>query len=188
MSKLRTGKQIKAALDAKADREQPNDVFATDAMCCNPYCISTELRNRMTRLSSPGPIAAFSYVTGYVPSQYHCGECGKHGLKLWRNCTFLYHQSLLCGDCACEEQNSKVKKFTVTEGSGKRLGRITVTVLHQPDPNMLSGDSGDQIGWRIPAVPTEDGAAFWNYMEFSIGLGGSEEWWNRLPLRLERVG
>lgn len=38
---------------------------------------------------------------------------------------------------------------------------------------------GDQIGWRIPAVPTADGQTFWGYS--SVPEAGCR-WWYGLPL------
>lgn len=75
-------------------------------------------------------------------------------MKLWREYqTFLDHQTLKCQACSEEEQ-----------------GRA------------LNPDS-DQIGWRVPAVPTDLHAAledfsFWGYT--SVPPDGVK-WWNDLP-------
>lgn len=42
------------------------------------------------------------------------------------------------------------------------------------------GMQTDTIGWRVPAVPTEDGTAFYGYT--SVPADGCE-WWRRLPTR-----
>jgi len=36
----------------------------------------------------------------------------------------------------------------------------------------------DQIGWYVPAVPTEDGGAFWEYC--AVPPTGVD-WWKKLP-------
>jgi len=36
----------------------------------------------------------------------------------------------------------------------------------------------DQIGWRVPAVPTEDGKSYWGYT--SVPQPGCD-WWSNLP-------
>lgn len=123
-------------------------------------------------------MSSFHYDDSFVPQQYCCGKCGVHGVKLWREYqTFLSHQSLLCGDCACKEQSNAEKTFTISQGiSGG------VDVHKNPDPHGSGG--GDQIGWRIPAVPTEEGDTYWGYT--SVPANGCA-WWNRLPLRTVSV-
>jgi hypothetical protein len=118
------------------------------------------------------PLGAIDYASVDVPSRYHCGKCGVRGVKLWREYqTFLNHQSLLCGNCACAEQ------------SAQRSDGKTYTVEHRDDRGhvQVNGERGDQIGWRIPAVPTANGETYWGYS--SVPDEGVE-WWLRLPLRL----
>lgn len=38
----------------------------------------------------------------------------------------------------------------------------------------------DQIGWRVPAVPTEENDTYWGYS--SVPQAGLS-WWERLPTR-----
>ncbi len=136
------------------------------------------------------------YLEGKVPENYTCGECGVGGVKLWREYqTFLNHQSLRCLHCACREQD---KVRTPTE-DGRSL--YTGVVHHWyrtadmadghwvgydpkegPPPNAIETGSKrertDQIGWRVPAVPTEENDTYWGYT--SVPTPGVE-WWCRLP-------
>ncbi|HIB67520.1 MAG TPA: hypothetical protein EYO33_21070 [Phycisphaerales bacterium] len=45
----------------------------------------------------------------------------------------------------------------------------------------LTGE-GDQLGWFVPCVPTEDRSAYWGY--FAVPQAGVE-WWKRLPSSLQ---
>ncbi len=89
-----------------------------------------------------------------IPRFYRCKDCGKHGVKLWRQYqTFAEHIRLLCVDCAEFNQNRKID---------------------------LSDH--DQCGWLVPAVPTfEKNAPYWGYT--SVPPEGVA-WWKALPLRL----
>ncbi len=139
-----------------------------------------------TRLPVPNPkeMTAVNYASTSCPTAYHCGMCGVHGVKLWRLYqTFLNHQSLLCATCACAEQTTTGKAYSVRQGNN---GRVRVTTIYDPvvEPRlhqMFGGkdESGDQIGWRIPAVPTEEGDTYWGYT--SVPAAGCT-WWNALPL------
>ncbi len=101
---------------------------------------------------------------GGAPPEYVCGTCGVGGVKLWREYqTFLSHQTLECCDCAAKSQG---KDVSCIDADGRRL--------------LDDGMRCDQIGWRIPAVPTEEGDTFWGYT--SVPEPGVE-WWRRLPTR-----
>jgi len=81
--------------------------------------------------------------------EYKCGICGAIGVKLWRKYqTTLDNQTLACLSCSENEQGKKMKP------------------------------GSDQIGWRIPAVPTDDGDSFWGYT--SVPQEGVD-WWKALP-------
>lgn len=69
------------------------------------------------------------YASGTVPPDYRCASCGAHGCKLWREYQ-CFKPSMFC--VACAEQIE-----------GKRL---------ETGPG-----ASDQIGWHVPAVPTEEG-------------------------------
>ena len=105
---------------------------------------------------------AVDYATTTTPKDYKCKHCGAKGCKLWREYQTMMPQ-LLCADCAVKNQ----KKNYVVEEDG----------THKSEHH--SGTS-DQIGWYVPAVPTDDGYGYWGYT--SVPDAGVQ-WWNRLPLR-----
>ena len=110
-----------------------------------------------------GPIN-YTDTKAAPPSAYRCSTCGAHGCKLWREYqTFLNHQTLACCDCAGKEQQEDVSGI---DARGSFTDEDGVTSV--------------QIGWRVPAVPTEDGTTFWGYC--AIPKAGCE-WWYRLPTR-----
>ena len=112
----------------------------------------------------PGKV---DYNSNSVPKKYKCGTCKVHGCKLWREYnTFLDQQTLECCDCAAKSQ-------------GKDVSTIDHTGRYKTDIGMT-----DQIGWRIPAVPTEDGETFWGYS--SVPQAGVN-WWKALPTRLDKA-
>lgn len=88
--------------------------------------------------------------SGQIPKTYCCSKCKIHGVKLWRGYN-EFEPTLLCVDCAEKRENKK-----------------------------LDLDKCDQIGWQIPAVPTEDGIGYWGYT--SVPENGVN-WWKALPLR-----
>lgn len=101
------------------------------------------------------------YSSTNVPTTYHCNNCKAIGVKLWREYqTFLNNQTLLCVICSGKEQEkdtSNVDKNGLRDsGSGKT----------------------DQIGWRIPAVPTKENNTYWGYS--SVPEEGVN-WWKKLP-------
>jgi hypothetical protein len=70
--------------------------------------------------------------------EYVCSECGAEGVKLWRQYqTVVENIRLLCGECALKDQG----KAGPIDKEGKRKGICGLT---------------DQIGWLVPAIPTED--------------------------------
>jgi hypothetical protein len=94
-----------------------------------------------------------------VPEEYVCSECKASGVKLWRRyqtVASLVH--LRCCRCACKIQKISLAEFVDS------FGRFI---------------QGDQIGWMVPAVPTEDGETYWGYTSVpEAGVG----WWKCLPL------
>ena len=110
-------------------------------------------------MASP-KISAFGYASGECPKGYACQGCGAKGVKLWRRYqTCLDGQDLYCAACALASQ----KEAGPVDGDGYRVGKYGET---------------DQIGWLVPAVPTEDGKTFWGYT--SVPEPGVV-WWRRLP-------
>ncbi len=129
---------------------------------------------RLPKVEALGPV---DYTTTSPPAGYHCGQCGALGVKLWREYnTFLNHQSLLCAKCACVEQNARADKgFSVIS---RPDGGVEVRIDAGDD---YQGYYGDQIGWRIPAVPTADGETYWGYT--SVPDDGVR-WWKALLLEV----
>lgn len=110
------------------------------------------------------PTHPVDYSKPEVPPSYKCGKCGATNCKLWRDYqTFLEHQSLLCAKCVGEEQKKDVSDI---DDEGRR--------------SLEEGLGGrtDQIGWRIPAVPTEENDTYWGYT--SVPQPGCD-WWRGLP-------
>lgn len=108
------------------------------------------------------------YTKNATPSGYKCSKCGATGCKLWRDYqTFIEHKSLLCAECAAEDQEEDISTIN-------HLG------MRQTEMGL-----SDQIGWKIPAVPTEDGRTFWGYT--SVPPAGCEWWKNLRTLRYEVI-
>ncbi len=92
--------------------------------------------------------------SGGAPADYRCSTCGKHGVKQWRQYnTLACVVELMCKRCAEADQ-----------------GKHPVNLEHC-----------DQIGWMVPAVPTEDGETFWGY---SAVPDPGVQWWKRLPIEV----
>jgi len=107
-------------------------------------------------------MAKFTYASKRTPYDYICTKCSAGSRKLWREYnTFLDHQTFYCAKCACEDQEKDISTMDKT-------GRIECDI---------SGRT-DQIGWLVPAVPTEDGETFWGYT--SVPQDGCD-WWYELP-------
>ena len=109
------------------------------------------------------PAQKVDYQSALVPTNYACHKCGAKRVKLWREYnTLLDHQSLLCCKCSGEEQDKDVKNIDDRGMVESEIGRSRT----------------DQIGYRIPAVPTEDNDSYWGYT--SVPENGVQ-WWKRLP-------
>ncbi len=90
-----------------------------------------------------------------LPMPYVCAECGASGVRLWRDYgLFLRNISLRCRGCSEEHQAKYTDKL--------ELKRTRET---------------DQIGWLVPAVPTDDGT-FWGYASTP---NHAYAWWEALP-------
>lgn len=108
------------------------------------------------------PSQGVDYQSEKTPTNYCCHKCGASGVKLWCDYqTFLNHQSLLCVVCCGKEQRKDIN--SIDKG-----GRVE---------HYLVGKT-DQIGWRVPAVPTEENDIYWGYT--SVPDDGVQ-WWKRLP-------
>lgn len=114
-------------------------------------------------------INAFKYEAGLAPGGYACGECARHGCKLWRRYqTFLDHQKLFCAECAAKNQDHDLDDL---DDSGASSSRAT----------KHDSQKSDSIGWLVPAVPTENGETYWGYT--SVPDAGVA-WWRALPSRV----
>jgi hypothetical protein len=110
------------------------------------------------------------YESLVPPRDYRCTSCGAHGCKLWRDShMFADHVRMLCCDCAGKDEECDVTSIDAD-------GRLRL------DPKIYGKDRRcDQIGSRLPAVPTEDGETFWGYT--SVPDAGVR-WWRALPTRV----
>lgn len=99
------------------------------------------------------------YLNGVNLSDYKCAHCGAINCKLWREYQACVPQ-LLCAKCAAKDQGKNIDDIDSGGKYGSEFGRI------------------DQIGWYVPAVPTEDGNGYWGYT--SVPTAGCK-WWDKLP-------
>lgn len=105
-----------------------------------------------------------NYQSNLAPAGYRCARCGATGCKLWRQYQTLADRiELLCAIHAAENQGKDIATLD-------KRGTIVSDVL----PAVRC----DQIGWLVPAVPTEEGDAYWGYT--SVPTAGCA-WWARLP-------
>ncbi len=131
---------------------------------CNPSLPFIHLKNPRKALYLANKLAYFPINEFYLKSaslaKYFCQDCGANNVKLWRG----YSSSLvnlLCAPCAAKNQNEKIEDI---DALGKRTNGM--------------GDKSDQIGWYVPAVPTEDEKTYWGY---SAVPGPAISWWQNLP-------
>ena len=103
------------------------------------------------------------YRLSAVPRDYACDRCGVTDCKLWR----AFNDGaveLRCCDCAASEADPPKDVSAIDD-----TGRVRVD-------DMLT----DQIGWYVPAVPSESGASYWGYTTVPAN---AVAWWRRLPTR-----
>jgi len=109
------------------------------------------------------PVAG-SYLAKVSLERYICSECGVSKVKLWREYQTL-KVNLLCATCACKNQEKDISTLDAD-------GRID---------SEISGKT-DQIGWYIPAVPSEESTlermVYWGYCSVP---GPGIDWWKKLP-------
>ena len=117
-------------------------------------------------------IMPVDYTKSETPLDYHCDGCKAHGVKLWRDYqTFADRSRLLCADCAEVDQR-----------------KLKAVEQPNPDPDWTSPYSrgeGDQIGWLIPAVPTEATDKHWpnTFWGYTSVPAAACQWWRALPDR-----
>ena len=103
------------------------------------------------------------YLNAEVPDFYKCSVCSSTGIKLWRDYnTVLSAQTLMCAPVAMKNQGIDISTMTSD-------GRFKSDDIHHYT---------DSIGWKVPAVPTEDESTYWGY--FSVPMAGVL-WWKNLP-------
>lgn len=102
-----------------------------------------------------------NYLNNYCPPDYRCGRCGAAKVKLWRDGGSFFSITLMCATCACITQGKNVDVDSDGMNKGK-YGR------------------SDQIGWFVPAVPTEDERGYWGYTSVPEQAC---VWWKKLPVR-----
>lgn len=93
-------------------------------------------------------MANVNYKSLTTPDSYKCSTCGKSGVKLWREYMTFGPILLWCLDCVEKDQKRK---------------------LDHSHPH--------DIGWRVAAVPDEEGVGYWGYT--SVPQAGVE-WWDSL--------
>jgi hypothetical protein len=137
-------------------------------------------------------LGQIDYKSKVAPTGYYCHTCKKQGCKLWREYqTFADYTELVCCDCAAASQEkdvSKIDRFgryvsdldSISRRERRRFARQNSGPRRMHAKRIYDGKT-DQIGWRVPAVPTEDGTTFWGYT--SVPLSGVH-WWQRLPTRV----
>jgi hypothetical protein len=106
----------------------------------------------------PNRIEPFRYSDCRTPAGYVCRGCAASNCKLWRGYNVICDIELLCCDCAAKEEHEDISDIDERGRSGGL----------------------DQIGSFVPAVPTEEGDAFWSY---SIVPPNGCGWWYGLPTR-----
>lgn len=111
------------------------------------------------------PMTAFQYADKTCPDNYVCTGCKASRVKLWRQYnTFADHIELKCAACAAKDE-------------GKDITGMTPDGMY-PMTEHFVGQLTDQIGWMVPAIPTEDGESYWGYS--SVPQEGVD-WWKALP-------
>lgn len=100
------------------------------------------------------------YSQPKASDSYCCDNCGKKNVRLWREYqTIASCTSLTCQSCSIIRE----KKECFVEDDGRMRDDLGYS---------------DQIGWLVPAVPTEEGDTFWGYT--SVPQEGVD-WWYSLP-------
>lgn len=132
----------------------------------NPSMHFLNITNPLKALSWALSMAYFpetgSYLDGRIPQNYKCEECGAHGFKLWRMYqSFIPH--LRCATCAAKNQDKDITSIG-KDGTYQTKGKIY--------------PKSDQIGWYMPAIPSEEGGSYWGYT--SVPEPGIR-WWRNLP-------
>jgi hypothetical protein len=147
-------------LHAKWRRSRGRRPSATLSFCDNPRKALAWAED-----SARFPILGVyeAYLGGKIPEHYKCSKCGADNCKLWRGYQSLPVE-LLCAPCAAAEGE---KDISLIDADGRY-------------PGSIMGQKTDQIGWNVPAIPTEDTAynAYWGYTSVPFV---AVRWWRNLP-------
>jgi hypothetical protein len=112
-------------------------------------------------------ISPVDYSKNEVPAEYKCCSCRATNCKLWREFnTCPVTPGLKCAPCAAASEKRSISDI---DAAGMRTSEL--------------GCRTDQIGFMMPAIPTEDGEQYWGYT--SVPHRGVE-WWKRLPTLPEK--
>lgn len=104
---------------------------------------------------------------------YKCTKCGAEDCKLWREYQiFANLTDLYCVKCACIVEKKDINNVTPE-------GRIKT----DPKYSCRVDETTDQIGWLVPAVPTEENDAYWGYTSVPQD---KVNWWYSLPTFTEK--
>lgn len=113
------------------------------------------------------------YSKAVTPPDYKCSGCSATNCKLWRQYqTFASHIELFCANCAIKDQS---EPGASSLGKKKKKIKIDTDGTYKDEEFRMKCD---QIGWLVPAVPTEEGDTYWGYT--SIPQAGCD-WWTRIP-------
>ncbi len=126
---------------------------------CFTWKKNPKLALRMASRLAYFPIRNNTYLYGVDLSSYKCADCGASGVKLWR----VYQTTVDCVTlrCACCAEDNQRQSHDTEWKSPFAKGE------------------GDQIGWLVPAVPTEDCESYWGYT--SVPQLACD-WWDNLPV------
>lgn len=118
------------------------------------------------RATLDAAVAAGTILPGYtittLKPPYVCVACGASGVRLYRRYQCCADAAdLKCRPCAEDEQHKQLESLRA----------------------MGLGRSPYEIGWRVLAVPTDDGS-FWGYTSIPADRLA---WWKALQLRRVRV-
>lgn len=154
VSKCSIGTPEYVVLHARWQRSRGRNPSASFIGCCNPKK-ALALAERMAYF----PVNE-DYLKDIPIPDYKCAHCEATGCKLWREYQ-TFSPKLLCARCAASDQNKDISDI---DEKGMRTNS--------------DGRKTDQIGWFVPAVPTEEGFGYWGYT--SVPQSGCD-WWDKLP-------
>lgn len=124
------------------------EVSRSDEICA--LCLAEAVRQKVLHMP---------YRPSYA-EPYSCSECASTGVKLWRRYQASPSNDLRCAACLDKELDDG-QSFN---SSGQRYAS--------------DGQLSDAVGWRVPAVPDEEGTGYWGYT--SVPDAGVA-WWRALP-------